>query len=96
MTESSEKLIHPGEVLGEVYMKPFHPPITVADLAGSLDISARELSSFIGGRRPVTRPLAVRLAVRFRTTADFWLGLQDQYNKRFEARMTHQMHRLKR
>jgi plasmid maintenance system antidote protein VapI len=44
MTDSSEKLIHPGEVLGEVYMKPFHPPITVADLAESLDLSAQELT----------------------------------------------------
>jgi antitoxin HigA-1 len=96
MTDSSEKLIHPGEVLGEVYMKPFHPPITVADLAESLDVSAQELTTFISGKRPVTMPLAVRLAIRFRTTAGFWLGLQDQYNKRFQARTTHQMHRLKR
>lgn len=95
MTDSSEKPIHPGEVLGEVYMKPSRPPITVTDLADSLDLSARELTSFIDGKRPVTMPLAVRLAIRFRTTTGFWLGLQHQYDKQFQAGMTRRIHRLK-
>ncbi len=95
MMGSSEKLIHPGEVLEEVYMEPFHPPITVADLAESLDLSTQELTTFIRGKRPVTTPLAMRLAVRFRTTADFWLGLQDQYTKRLRAGIPQRVHRLK-
>jgi antitoxin HigA-1 len=95
MTDSSEKPIHPGEVLEEVYRKPSQPPITVTDLADALDISARELSRFIRGKRPVTMPLAVRLAIRFRTTTGFWLGLQEQYNRRFQAGTTHQVHHLK-
>lgn len=96
MADLSEKPIHPGEVLWEVYMKPTRPAIAVSDLADALDISARELSSFIRGKRTMTMPLAVRLAMRFRTSPDFWLGLQEQYNGRLRAHTNHHVHRLKR
>lgn len=96
MADLSEKPIHPGEVLREVYMKTCRPPITVSDLADSLDISARELSSFIGGKRPVTMPLAVRLAIRFRTNRSYWLGLQEQYNKQCHVNRSNPVYRLKR
>ncbi len=95
MTSLFEQPIHPGEVLEEVYRKPSRPPITVADLADSLDLSAQDLSNFIGGKRPVTMPLAVRLAIRFRTTTGFWLGLQDQYDRRFQTSTAHPAHHLK-
>ncbi|NJL17496.1 MAG: HigA family addiction module antidote protein [Nitrospira sp.] len=77
-------------------MKAFHPPVTVTDLANSLDVSVRELNRFIEGKQPVTMPLAVRLAIRFRTTTRFWIGLQHQYNDRFRASTAHHLHRLKR
>lgn len=96
MADLFEKPIHPGEVLGEVYMKAIHPPIALADLANSLDISVRELNGFIEGKQPVTMPLAVRLAIRFRTTTRFWIGLQHQYNERFRSSTAHHVHRLKR
>ncbi|UVT16259.1 MAG: HigA family addiction module antidote protein [Nitrospira sp.] len=96
MTSLSEKPIHPGEVLAEVYMKPAQSPVTVYDLADSIDVPLQELANFIGGIRPVTPPLAARLAMRFRTTTRFWLGLQNLYSKQsqaYQSSMTH--HRAK-
>lgn len=95
MSDSFEKPIHPGEVLGEVYMKSAQPPITVPELAGFLQVPAGELSRFLGGKRSVTMPLAARLAIRFRTSRSFWLGLQEQYNRRLPVYRPHHVRRLR-
>lgn len=76
--------IHPGVVLGEVYMKSVEPPLTIYAVAESIDISPKELMSFLAEQRPVTRPLAARLAMKFRTTTAYWLGLQALYNRRHQ------------
>jgi len=94
MRDLSEKAIHPGDVLGEVYMKPVQPPITVHDLADSLGISPQELTDFIEGRRSVTMSLAARLAVRFRTTTVYWLGLQALYDKQSQTAKFGRVRRL--
>ncbi len=76
--------IHPGEVLSEVYMKSVQPPFTVHDLAKSIDVPPKELANFLAGHRSVTMPLAARLAMTFRTTIAYWLGLQALYNRRHQ------------
>ena len=81
MTDLPQKPIHPGEVLGEVYLKSFQPAVTVSDLADSINVSSQQLTNFIAGKCPVTMALAVRLAMRFRTTTAYWLGLQNLYNQ---------------
>ena len=81
MADLTQKPIHPGEVLGEVYMKSFQPSITVSDLADSIDVPSQELTNFMAGKCPVTVALAARLAMRFRTTTAYWLGLQNLYNQ---------------
>lgn len=81
MTELDEQPIHPGEVLVEVYMKPFAFPVTVDELAESMNLSPVELTMFIEGKRSVTTSLAGRLAMRFKTTTQYWLGLQGTYDQ---------------
>jgi addiction module HigA family antidote len=85
MTDLPQKPIHPGEVLGEVYLKSFQPAVTVSDFADSINVSSQELTNFIAGKCPVTMALAARLAMRFRTTTAYWLGLQALYDKRSQA-----------
>lgn len=84
MTDLPQKPIHPGEVLGEVYLKSSQPAVTVSDLADSINVSSQELTNFIAGKCPVTMALAARLAMRFRTTTAYWLGLQALYDKRLQ------------
>lgn len=93
MPDLSEKPIHPGEVLAEVYMKPVEPPVTVGHLAESIGVSPEELANFIAGKRPVAMPLAARLAMRFKTTTRYWLRLQDLYDKRSHTSAFLQVHR---
>lgn len=93
MRSLSQETIHPGEVLDEVYMRPVQPPLTVRDLADSINVSSKELANFIAGKRPVTLPLAARLAMRFRTTTGYWLGLQDLYDRQSQTSNGLRVHR---
>jgi addiction module HigA family antidote len=81
MTNLPQKPIHPGEVLGEVYMKSFQPAVTVSDLADSIGVPPEELMDLLAGKQYVTMSLALRLAVRFRTSTRYWLRLQDLYDR---------------
>lgn len=66
-------------------MKSFQPPLTTSDLADSINVTSQELTIFIAGKRPVTMALAAKLAMRFRTTIAYWLGLQALYDKRSQT-----------
>ena len=97
MRDQSNNPIHPGEVLAEVYMNAFEPPITIDDLADSIAVSPTALRNLLTGKQSVTQPFAVRLAIRFRTTTRYWLGLQELYDKQSEAsRFTQMRHMAKR
>jgi len=93
MTDLIQKPIHPGEVLSEVYMKSLDPPLNVTELANAIDVPPQELTRFITGKRPVTMPLASRLAMRFGTTTIYWLGLQALYDYRSQASLSGRVNR---
>ena len=70
--------IHPGEILGEEYLKPLH--LSATALAKELRESVPTVNDIVRGRRAVTADTAVRLARFFRTTEQFWLNLQGAYD----------------
>lgn len=76
---------HPGEVLLEEYIKPLG--LTQAALAKELGISTNRLNELVKGKRGITADTALRLAHRFRTSAEFWMNLQSAYELT-EARAT--------
>jgi addiction module HigA family antidote len=59
--------IHPGEILREEFMVP-------------MGLSASALSIALRERRAVSADTALRLARYFGTSAEFWLGLQSNYD----------------
>ncbi|MGH2372000.1 MAG: HigA family addiction module antitoxin [bacterium] len=65
---------HPGEMLREEFVKPLG--ITQSELAVRLGISFPRLNEIIRGKRAVTPDTALRLARVLGMSADFWLGLQ--------------------
>ncbi len=65
---------HPGEMLLEEFLKPMR--ITQSDFAVRLGVSFPRLNEIIKGRRGVTPDTALRLARVLGTSAEFWLGLQ--------------------
>jgi addiction module HigA family antidote len=74
---------HPGEMLLEEFLKPMG--ITQSDFAVRLGVSFPRLNEIIKGRRGVTPDTALRLAKVLGMSAEFWLGLQldwDLWNAR--------------
>ncbi len=64
----------PGEMLLEEFVKPL--AITQSELASRLGISFPRLNEIIRGKRTITSDTALRLARVLGMSADFWLGLQ--------------------
>jgi addiction module HigA family antidote len=69
---------HPGEMLIEEFVKPL--AVTQAELARRLDVSYPRLNGIIKGRRAVTPDTAMRLSRVLGMSADFWLGLQHDWD----------------
>ena len=65
---------HPGEMLLEEFVKPL--AISQSAFAVRLGVSFPRLNEIIRGKRSVTPDTALRLARVIGMPADFWLGLQ--------------------
>ena len=69
---------HPGEMLLEEFLKPLG--MSQSALAIRLGVSFPRLNEIIRGRRSVTPDTALRLARVVGMSADFWLGLQQDWD----------------
>jgi addiction module HigA family antidote len=69
---------HPGEMLFEEFIKPL--ALTQTELARRLGVSYPRLNEIIKGRRSVTPDTALRLSRVLGMSADFWLGLQQDWD----------------
>jgi antitoxin HigA-1 len=72
--------IHPGETLREDVLKPLG--MSVNKLARALAVDATRLNDIVRGRRGITADTALRLARYLGTSAEFWIGLQADYDLR--------------
>jgi antitoxin HigA-1 len=70
--------IHPGEILLEEFLKPMD--ITMNRLARDLHVPANRVTQIVDGKRGISGESALRLARYFGTSAEFWLGLQKDYD----------------
>ena len=69
---------HPGEMLFEEFVKPLD--LTQTELSRCLGVSYPRLNEIIKGRRSVTPDTALRLSRVLGMSADFWLGLQQDWD----------------
>jgi len=69
---------HPGEMLLEEFLKPLR--ISQSAFAIRLGISFPRLNEVINAKRSVTPDTALRLARVTGMSADFWLGLQQDWD----------------
>jgi len=69
---------HPGEMLLEEFLKPLR--ISQSAFAIRLGVSFPRLNEIIRGKRAVTPDTALRLARVLGMSADFWLGLQQDWD----------------
>jgi len=72
--------IHPGEILGEDFMKPMG--IHASALAAALLVPPNRITAILGGTRSITADTAVRLSRALGTSAELWLNLQRSYDLR--------------
>ncbi|MBI1779185.1 MAG: HigA family addiction module antidote protein [Proteobacteria bacterium] len=70
--------VHPGEVIQGDYLEPLG--MSQYALAKALKIGQARLGEIVRGKRAITPDTALRLARYFGTTAEFWIGMQAQYD----------------
>ena len=70
--------VHLGEVLSEEFLKPMG--LSQNKLAINVGVPARRINEIVLEKRRVTADTALRLSRFFGTSAEFWLGLQSQFD----------------
>jgi addiction module HigA family antidote len=75
--------IHPGEVLREEFLKP--SKLSAHALAIALHVPAPRINDIVRERRAVSVDTALRLSRYFGMSAEFWLGLQADFDLKTQA-----------
>ena len=70
--------ISPGEMLLEEFLKPLG--LRQAEAAQQLGISANRLNEVVLGKRRITPDTALRLARLLKTSSQFWMRLQADWD----------------
>ena len=72
---------HPGSILRDEYMAPH--TLSSNRLGDVLRVPANRISDILRGRRGITADTALRLGRHFRTTPEYWMDLQRDYELQF-------------
>jgi len=78
MSKKRMKPLHPGEILNEEFLLPLG--LSQNRLALDIRVPARRINEIVHGKRRITADTALRLAKYFDMSAQFWLGLQMDYD----------------
>lgn len=78
MSKQRIKSVHPGKILFEEFLMPMG--ISQNRLAISIGVPPRRINEIVLGKRRVTADTALRLGRYFGMSAQFWLGLQMEYD----------------
>ena len=70
--------ILPGEMLLEEFIKPLG--LRQADAAKELGVSVNRLNEVVRGKRRITADTALRLSGLFKTSPQFWMRLQADWD----------------
>ena len=83
MTISKAPAIHPGEILRELYLEPLG--MTAYALAKTLRVPRTRLERIVAEKIGISADTALRLAKFFKTSPEYWLNLQANYDLKREA-----------
>lgn len=70
--------IHPGEILQEEFLLPMS--LSAYKLSKDISVPQTRISQILKGKRRITADTALRLSKYFGNSAQFWLGLQEDYD----------------
>ena len=79
-----DDLIHPGEILGEEFLKPLG--ISQTRLAADLGVPYRRINEVVRCKRAITAETALLLARYFNNSPEFWMNLQVHFDLQRSAR----------
>ena len=69
--------VHPGEILKEEFLVPYDMSVTA--LANAIGVTPARINDVVLRRRGITADTALRLAMYFDTTPEFWMNLQSSF-----------------
>ncbi len=69
--------VHPGEILREDFLAPLQ--LSINALARALRVPPNHVSGIVNEKRGISARMALRLARYFGTSAELWLGLQQDF-----------------
>lgn len=70
--------LHPGKVLKELYLMPLK--LSAIGLAKWLDVPRTRIERLVKGQTAMTTDTALRLAKFFKTTPQYWLNMQINFD----------------
>jgi addiction module HigA family antidote len=70
--------VTPGEILKEEFLKGY--ALSQNQLARAIGISPNRIAEIVNNRRRITADTALRLALYFGNSPEFWLNLQTHYD----------------
>lgn len=76
--ELNNYLSTPGEILREEFMEPLK--ISSYKLSHTIGVSQTAIGEILNGKRAISVAMAYKLSKAFRTTPNFWLNLQLDYD----------------
>ena len=69
---------HPGGILKRQYLDELQ--ITISDFAAGIGVSRKAISAIVNERKSLTPEMALRFAAALKTTPQFWINLQSNYD----------------
>ena len=76
--------VTPGEILKEEFLAEYG--LSQNRLAKAIGISPNRIAEIVNNRRRISADTAVRLALYFGNSAEFWLNLQAHYDLKMARR----------
>ena len=85
--------VHPGEILNGEFLVPMK--ITQYRLARAIGVDARRVHAIVHGERSISAETALLFSRFFGNSAEFWMGLQSQYDlEREQDRLAERLERV--
>lgn len=76
--------VTPGEMLREEFLREYG--LSQNQLAKAVGISPNRIADIVNNRRRITADTAVRLAIFFGNSPEFWMNLQTNYDLKIARR----------
>jgi|SRR5919108_2445230 addiction module HigA family antidote len=84
MTNDAFAPVTPGEMLREEFLNEYG--LSQNQLAKAIEVSPNRIAEIVNNRRRISADTALRLALYFGNSAEFWLNLQSHYDLKMARR----------